>query len=103
MTTKTPETPACPDPFLYAIEVFKPDRRRKDGFRPVTAFFHRFPTDREALLWATAREGDDYPGCVVRFQPYWVLRRNFLSGLPYWEEWNTPHSCSPSSETYHSM
>ena len=32
-----------------------------------------------------------------------VQRTNLMSGLPIFERINTPHYCSPSSETYWSM
>lgn len=33
----------------------------------------------------------------------WVERTNFMTGKKYMERINTPHYCSPSSETYWSM
>lgn len=99
MTTTTPETPACPDPHLYAFTVYKRDLRTRSGWRVLKEYNAEFPDERAAELHA--RSWAD--GVLVEYRKFWVLRRNFLSGLPYWEEWNTPHSCSPSTETYHSM
>jgi hypothetical protein len=34
---------------------------------------------------------------------YWETKRNLRSGLEFQQRSNTPLSCDPSSETYHSM
>lgn len=99
---KTETVPPCPNPNLYAFTTRKSDRRTKTGWRLVEEYTMEFTDERLALQHAQDVEGFR-PDTVVEYRKYWVLRRNWLSGLPYWEEWNTPDSCSPSTETYHSM
>lgn len=82
----------------YTVEVYKLDRRCKDGQK----------------LWAK----QDYTGVTldqmeqmypvrrgyVRFiHETWVTRVNMMSGREYQERYDTPRSCSPSSEAYWSM
>lgn len=37
------------------------------------------------------------------YQPRTVTRKNLMSGIEYQEDVNTPHCCSPASETFWSM
>ena len=107
MTTTEPQIPACPNPHLYAFTTNKRDRRTKTGWRLVEEYTMEFADERLALQHAQDVEGFR-PDTVVEYRKVWVLKQNFMSSQPgfpqyYWEEWNTPYCCSPSSELYWTM
>ena len=100
MTTNT-TTPACPDPTLYAYTVYKADRRTKTGWRVVEEYTMQFPSEAHAQHHANQVA---FTGFRVEYRKYWVLKRNYMTPRnEYWEEWNTPYCCSPSSELYWTM
>jgi hypothetical protein len=90
---------------LYTLEIYKRDRRVKSGERFVGKYDYdrqdRAAMEREiAALYPTYRQADGY-----RFEIHetMVTRRNLMGGAEYQERYDTPYSCSPSSETYWSM
>ena len=95
------DTPPCPDPLLWVFTAYKHDRRTKTGWRLVDEWEAAFPDDDSAL--AHGIQEQDRTGHRIEHRKKWVLRTGWTSRLPYWEEWNTPHHCSPSSELYWSM
>ena len=79
----------------WTVEVYKLDKRCKDGRR----------------LWAKmdyhcedlAVIENDFPvkrGYVRFIHETYVEKRNLMTGELYKERYDTPYSCSPSSETY---
>ena len=104
MTTDTTNTttPACPDPTLYSFTVYKADRRTKTGWRVVDEYTMQFPDDDSALEHGIQEQ--DRTGTRIEHRKYWVLKRNYTTPRnQYWEAWNTPWCCSPSSELYWTM
>jgi hypothetical protein len=102
--TITPTTEPCPDPYLYAVSVYRPDRRTKAGERLYAEYPIQFRDEREALAHAQSVEREHPAGTRVLYRKYWVQKECFMPPHNvYWEKWNTPHYCSPSSETYHTM
>ena len=107
METTTNTIPACPNPNLYEFTWRVPDRRTKTGYRVVVNEEREFPDADTALMYAQKCEGADRR-YIVEIQKVWVLKQNFMSSQPgfpqyYWERWDTPYCCSPSSELYWSM
>lgn len=94
---------------LYTVTVHKQDRRVKDGLR----FKGKFdveatsPGDAERqaqlIVWQGSYCKDYTGGYVYTVNETFVTRKNLLSGQEYQERFDTPHYCSPSSETYWSM
>jgi hypothetical protein len=84
----------------YTLEVFKADRRIKDGYRlvekrdfdPVTKDY--IDTVAERLM-----EG----GYLVKIFETFVIKTNLMGGREFTERYDTPHFCSPASESYWSM
>ena len=86
---------------MYTVTVYKDDRRYATGQR----FKGRFDIEAEdqnaAIVQARALGlGHDLNYIVVET---YVTRRNLITGKEYQERYDTPHYCSPSSETYWSM
>ena len=69
----------------YTLEVYKLDRRKKDGVR---------------LL-----EKIDYVklGYLVKIFETYTTEKNLITGELYQERYDTPHFCSPSNESFWSM
>ena len=84
----------------YTIEVYKADRRIKEGRRLV----------EKKEFAACTRDFIDTVVDVLRVDGYipelfetFVTRTNLMSGKTYQERYDTPYYCSPSSESYWSM
>ena len=86
----------------YTVEVYKTDKRCKSGERLVRKTDHS-TNDLKTLehLYKTTWFAKD--GYRCEFHETFVTKTNLLSGLPFTERYDTPNSCSPSSETYWSM
>ena len=84
----------------YTLELYKADRRTKEGrrlvakedFAPCTRAYIKAVIDAKTKL-----------GFIVEASETWVTKRNMMSGQTYRERYDTPYYCSPSSETYWSM
>jgi phosphotransacetylase len=84
----------------YTLEVYKEDRRIKGGYRlvekrdfdPVTEDY--IETVVEKLM------GQGY--LVKQFETF-VTKTNLMGGKEFTERYDTPHFCSPASESYWSM
>ena len=79
----------------YTVEVYKLDRRCKDGKKLVSKMDYTCEDIRVIE--------NDWPirrGYIRLIHETYVTRRNLMTGLPYQERYDTPHGCSPSSETY---
>jgi hypothetical protein len=104
MHMKITTTEPCPDPTLYAVSVWKQDRRTKTGERLVEEYTMQFESELQALQHAQEVEGMYLGQARVVYRKYWVLKVGYMEPHKgFWEPWNTPYYCSPSSETYHSM
>jgi hypothetical protein len=90
---------------LFTLEIYKMDRRTKEGQRLVGKYEYdrkdRAAMDREIeALYPTYKKRDGYIFNVVET---YVTRKNMMSGQEYQERYDTPWFASPSSETYWSM
>jgi hypothetical protein len=87
---------------MYTVEVYKLDRRTKRGERMVRKVDHS-TADRSAL--EHVYKHTYFPSQGYRFEIHETLvtRHNLMGGGQYQERYDTPRSCSPSSEAYWSM
>jgi len=87
---------------MYTIEIYKKDKRTKVGERLVHKADH--DTDNLSMLEHTVKH-TWLPSQGYRYEIHqtFVVRRNLLSGVEFEERYDTPHYCSPSSESYWSM
>jgi len=82
----------------YTVELYKLDRRMKDGKKLV------YKTDYEGVtLDQMERMYPVRPGYVRFIHETYVTKQNLMTGVEYKERYDTPYSCSPASETYWSM
>jgi hypothetical protein len=87
---------------MYTVEIYKTDKRTKSGER--LAHKADYDTDNLGVLehsvqhtWLK-RDGYRY-----EIHETYVERKNMMTGKLYQERYDTPYSCSPSSESYWSM
>ena len=84
----------------YTLEIFKSDRRTKEGrrlvakqdFEPVTKDYINAVIDGKRKL-----------GFIVEVFETYVTKKNLMTGKEFQERYDTPYFCSPSSESYFSM
>ena len=84
----------------YTLEIYKKDRRVKEGrrlvekrdFAPVTRAYIDTVIDRLQTN-----------GITIELYETFVTRKNMMGGAEYQERYDTPRFCSPSSESYWSM
>lgn len=82
----------------YTVELYKLDRRCKDGQRLV------MKQDYEGVTLAQMEQMYPVRKGYVRFiHETYVLRKNLMGGAEFRERYDTPHFCSPASESYWSM
>jgi hypothetical protein len=84
----------------YTIEVYKADRRTKQGERLINKQDLGDITDTLAKKLV---EMNQDAGFRVELHETYVTRTNMMSGKEFQERYDTPYYCSPSSETYWSM
>ncbi len=84
----------------YTLEIYKADRRVKEGrrlvekrdFEPVTHDYIQSVVDSKIAQ-----------GFLVLVHETYVTKRNLMGGKQFTERYDTPHFCSPASESYWSM
>ena len=84
----------------YTLEIYKTDRRTKEGRRLIAK--QEFAPVTTAYINAVA-DGKRNLGFDVEIFETWITKKNLLSGKEYQEKYDTPHFCSASSESYWSM
>jgi hypothetical protein len=82
----------------YTVEIWRLDRRYKDGQR-----LHRKIDYTDMALDVLEKIHPRRPGYIVLIHETWVTRKNMMSGREFQERYDTPYFCSPSSESYWSM
>ena len=86
---------------MYTLIVFRKDKRCKAGERE---YLRRdYDTDNLSMLEHTVKH--TWPPSQFRTEIHqtYVTRKNLMGGAEYRERYDTPHYCSPSSESYWSM
>ena len=84
----------------YTLEIYKADRRIKGGYRlvekrdfdPVTSDYIKAVGDKLLEM-----------GYIVKQFETFVTKTNLMGGREFTERYDTPHFCSPASESYWSM
>jgi hypothetical protein len=84
----------------YTLEIYKTDRRTKEGrrlvakqdFAPVTEDYINAVVNAKIKL-----------GFIVEVFETFVTKTNLIGGKEFQERYDTPHFCSPASESYWSM
>lgn len=89
-----------PNTTEYTIERYKIDLRRKDGLRLLDKIDYT-PSTMDELEYAVELIEKD--GFIVNYFPTYTTEKNLLTGELYQERTDTPHFCSPSSESFWSM
>ena len=84
----------------YTLEIYKSDKRTKEGRRLVAK--EDFAPTTEAYINAVA-DGKRKLGFIVEVFETYVTKTNLMGGKEFQERYDTPHFCSPSSESYWSM
>jgi hypothetical protein len=84
----------------YTIEIYKADRRIKEGQRLVEKRDFD-PVTRDYIN--TVVEKLSGKGITIKLHETFVTRSNLMGGKEYQERYDTPRICSPSSEAYWSM
>lgn len=82
---------------MYTVEIYKTDRRVKSGERLVLK--NDYATDNRSTLEKSVK---DHLGKGERYEIHetYVTRTSAMNGAEFKERYDTPFSCSPSSETY---
>jgi hypothetical protein len=84
----------------YTLEIYKADRRIKSGYRKIEVIDFAPSTKDYIDSVAAAHQANGY--FVKIFETY-VTKTNLMGGKEFTERYDTPHYCSPSSESYWSM
>lgn len=84
----------------YTLEIYKVDRRTKEGRRLVAK--QDFAPSTDAYIKAVA-ESKRKLGFIVEVFSTYVTNTNSMSGKQFQERYDTPYYCSPRSESYWSM
>ena len=82
---------------MYTVEIYRKDRRVKSGERLVLK--RDYDTDNRSTLEKSVR---DHLRSDERYEIHetWVTRTVLGTDREFTERYDTPYSCSPSSETY---
>jgi hypothetical protein len=87
---------------MYTVEIYKKDARTKSGERLVSK--KDYDTDNRSMLEHTVKHTyRTSQGFRYEIHETMVKRVNMMGGAEYWERYDTPRYCSPSSEAYWSM
>jgi len=85
---------------MYTVEIYKTDRRTKQGERLVLK--KDYDTDNRSTLEKTVKDSLQKNERYEIHETY-VTRKSLMGGQEFQERYDTPYYCSPSSETYWSM
>jgi hypothetical protein len=84
----------------YTLEVYKLDRRKKDGVRlqEKIDYAPMWPVDMNTVVESYVKLG-----YLVKIFETYTTEKNLITGELYQERYDTPHFCSPSNESFWSM
>ena len=85
----------------YSIEIYKADKRRKDGKRFIEVVEVEVAEFEDAVAIAEDMVVKDAKLSFEVFESYRMVR-NIMSGVMVKEHYKTPFSCSVGSESYFS-
>ena len=81
----------------YTLEIYKSDKRVKEGKRLVAK--QDFGPSTKDYIKAVADSKRKLGFIVEMFQTY-ETKQNLMTGKTYQERYDTPYFCSPSSESF---
>jgi hypothetical protein len=81
----------------YTLELYKSDKRTKEGRRLVKVEDFA-PSTKDYIQ--TVAEAKRKLGFIVEVFETYVTRKNLMGGREFQERYDTPYYCSPRSETY---
>ena len=84
----------------YTLEIYRKDRRVKTGLRLIEKLDYDPLTPDAIAEIVRFREAQGF--VVKKFETY-VTRENLMGRGKFTERYDTPHYCSPASESYWSM
>ena len=84
----------------YTLELYKADRRVKEGRRLVEKRDFD-PVTHDYIQ--TVVEDKIKQGFLVLVHETFVTKKNLMGGKEFTERYDTPYYCSPASESYWSM
>jgi hypothetical protein len=84
----------------YTLEIYKADKRTKEGRRLYAK--QEFAPSTVAYISSVA-EAKRKLGFIVEIFETWIEKKNLMTGKVFFEKYDTPYFCSPSSESYYSM
>ena len=85
----------------YTIEIYKADKRIKNGGRRLVAKQDFDPVTKDYINAVVDAKRN--LGFIVELFETYVTRKNMMGGKEFQERYDTPYFCSPSSESYWSM
>jgi hypothetical protein len=87
---------------MYTVEIYKTDARTKSGERLVSK--KDYDTDNKSMLEHTVKHTyRASAGFRYEIHETFVTKQNLMGGAEFKERYDTPHYCSPASESYWSM
>lgn len=84
----------------YTLEIYKTDRRTKEGRRLCAK--QDFAPSTKSYIETVVKQKRKL-GFIVEVFETFVVSKNLLSGREIKERYDTPYFCSPSSESFWSM
>jgi len=84
----------------YTVEIYKADRRIKEGQRLIEKRDFD-PVTRDYI--DTVVEKLSGKGITIKLHETFVTKTNLMGGKEFTERYDTPYFCSPASESYWSM
>jgi len=87
---------------MYTVEIYKKDARTKSGERLVSKTDYEV-TEASMLEHTVKHTYRASQGYRYEIHETFVTKTNLMGGKEFTERYDTPHFCSPSSESYWSM
>jgi hypothetical protein len=89
----------------YTLRIFKFDKRCKEGEKHFGDYDYANQSEKFMNLEIAELQKNLYPKSKFRIELHetYVTKKNLMGGKEYQERFDTPHYCSPSSESYWSM
>lgn len=93
------------DKYGYTVEFYKLDKRCKSGEKIVEKVDYAVTNEDAMKRIVDYLYDTDFPREKYRLEVFqtWVTKKNMMDGKEFYERYDTPYYCSPSSETYWSM
>jgi len=87
---------------MYTVEIYKRDARTKEGERLVSKTDYDV-TEQSMLEHTVKHTYRASQGYRYEIHETYVTKQNLMGGKEFTERYDTPHYCSPASESYWSM